>query len=227
MRIALKSMLLFVLIGFMTACSSGSTGEKVDAQEVTEKAAEATMAAQTFKVNAGASVINWTGKKSFVGDAHTGTMALSNGKLSVEGGKLTAGMFTIDMASLKSTDIEDEKMAGQLVGHLSSPDFFNVPEHPTATFEITSVDAVEGDMKVTHNITGNLTLLGTSKQVTIPANVAIAGGKMTATTPPFTIDRTQWGITYGGEEAAKLENLAKDRIISNDITLQITLNAAS
>ncbi len=224
MKIALKTMLLLAMVGFMAACSSAGDGEKVEAKEATEEAAAATAAAQTFNLDTANSAINWKGMKKFVGGEHTGTLSLADGTLSVEGGNLAAGKFTIDMGSMKNTDIEDEEGAGQLVGHLASPDFFNVAEHPTAMFEITGVKAVDGDMKVTHNITGNLTLLGVTKQVTLPANVAVAGGKLTATTPEFNIDRTQWGINYGGEGIA---DLAKDRIISHDITLQITLNAAS
>ena len=227
MKIAFKTMLLLAVVACMTACSSSSTGEKVDAQAATEEAAEASAAAQDFAVNTTTSIINWTGKKSFVESPHSGTLNLGKGMLSVEGGNLTAGNFTIDMGSMKNTDIEDEESAGQLVGHLASPDFFNVEAHPTATFEITSVEAVKGDLTTTHNITGNLTMLDSTKQVTLPANVAIANGKLTATTPEFTIDRTQWGIVYGGEEAAKIANVAKDRIISDDITLKITLNAAA
>lgn len=225
MKIGINTIMLFAAIAFMTACSSPETGEKIEAQDATAEAAEASAAAQDFAVNTATSVINWVGKKSFTQDLHTGTMNLSDGMLAVEGGNLTAGKFTIDMASIKNTDLEDEEKAGQLVGHLSSPDFFDVAKYPNAMFEITDVAAVTGDMTMTHNITGNLTMMDSTKQVTLPANVAIADGKLTATTPEFTIDRTQWGIVYGGSEAAKLLNLAKERIISEDITLKITLNA--
>lgn len=227
MKIAFKTMLLLASIGFMTACSSSSSGEKVAAEEATEEAAEASVAAQDYVVNTETSLINWTGTKSFIESAHSGTIALGKGMLSVENGQITAGNFSIAMASMKNTDIEDAEKAAGLVEHLVSEDFFKVEEYPTATFEITEVAAVTGDLTTTHSITGNLTLLGTAKQVTIPANVAIAEGKLTATTADFTIDRTQWGINYGGEEAAKLANVAKNRIISNDISLKIMLNAAA
>ena len=140
MKIALKTILSFSLalglLFLVGACSSAGAGEKVEAQDVKEKAAAATVAAQSLNVNTTTSLISWSGKKSIGGGAHTGTLALKEGTLSVEGGQLTAGKFVIDMGSLKNTDIEDAGKAGDLVGHLSSPDFFNVPAHPTAAFEI-------------------------------------------------------------------------------------------
>jgi polyisoprenoid-binding protein YceI len=50
--------------------------------------------------------------------------------------------------------------------HLRSPDFFNAAEFPSMTFESTAI-AKTGDK--TAKITGNLTLLGVSKPVTLDA----------------------------------------------------------
>ncbi|MEM9990251.1 MAG: YceI family protein [Bacteroidota bacterium] len=226
MKFAFKTILCAVFALSMFACGSSDKGDKIEAKEATETAAEATTAARNFAVDTNTSIINWTGSKSFVEDEHSGTIKVGKGMLSVENGQLAAGSFTIDMRSMKNTDIKDQESAGQLVGHLSSPDFFDTAKYPNAVFEITEVKPVTGDVNTTHNITGNLTMLDSTKQVTLPANVAIADNKLTATTPMFTIDRSQWGIVYGGEEAAKIANLAKDRIISDDISLKIMLNAA-
>ncbi|MNN70154.1 hypothetical protein D3C81_1859890 [compost metagenome] len=51
--------------------------------------------------------------------------------------------------------------------HLRSPDFLNVAKHPTATFESTSVKTASNDAE----ITGNLTLNGVTKPVTIKAQL--------------------------------------------------------
>ncbi len=50
--------------------------------------------------------------------------------------------------------------------HLRSPDFFNAAEFPSMTFESTAIEKT-GDK--TGKITGNLTLLGVSKPVTLNA----------------------------------------------------------
>ncbi|MEM9886995.1 MAG: YceI family protein [Bacteroidota bacterium] len=225
MKIALKFFTLLTLFTVVFACSSPDKGEKVNAEEATEEAAEVTAEAVTYTVNTEASTINWKGYKKFdIGDEHTGTLKLSEGSLSVTGDQLTAGEFKIDMTSMESIDLAGTEGAAKLVGHLHSPDFFSTEEYPTATFAITGVEAVEGSADVTHNITGNLTMRGETKQITIPANVSIADGKITAVAPEFTIDRTQWGVEYGNEG---IVGLAKDKVISNDLTLKIMLNAGA
>lgn len=66
---------------------------------------------------------------------------------------------TLQTASIDSNHAERDK-------HLRSDDFLNVSEHPTATFESTSVKPTgEG----TADITGDLTLNGVTKPVVIAA----------------------------------------------------------
>ncbi|MDF1563083.1 MAG: YceI family protein [Deltaproteobacteria bacterium] len=84
-------------------------------------------------------------------------------------------------------------------GHLKSGDFFDVAAHPALTFESTKVKKA-GKNKL--KVTGNLTIKGVSKPVTLDvtytdavkspfAPIRIRG--FTATT---TIDRTDWGLTW-------------------------------
>lgn len=56
--------------------------------------------------------------------------------------------------------------------HLSSSDFFNVSEYPKATFKSTDI-AVTGDG--TGEITGDLTMHGVTRSVTLDAELAGAG----------------------------------------------------
>jgi len=62
-------------------------------------------------------------------------------------------------------------------GHLRSPDFFNVKQFPSITFESTGVKAVKDG----YEVTGNLTMHGETKPVTF----ALLGGKK-AEFPPGT-----------------------------------------
>ncbi len=91
----------------------------------------------------------------------------------------------IDCASLYS----DNEM---LTGHLKGPDFFGVKENPKATFKSTKVEK-DGD-KV--KITGDLTLLGKTKPVTMTCTCVHKDGALDLKSE-FAIDRTQWGMTYG------------------------------
>lgn len=53
--------------------------------------------------------------------------------------------------------------------HLKSPDFFNVAEFPTITFESTScVQAATQEGLIVYQVTGNLTIHGITRQVTLP-----------------------------------------------------------
>ncbi|MNO47208.1 hypothetical protein D3C76_375140 [compost metagenome] len=67
---------------------------------------------------------------------------------------------TINTNSVNTNHAERDK-------HLRSPDFLNVGKHPTATFESTSVKTASNDAE----ITGNLTLNGVTKPVTIKAQL--------------------------------------------------------
>ncbi|WP_345623685.1 YceI family protein [Streptomyces ziwulingensis] len=49
-------------------------------------------------------------------------------------------------------------------GHLKSADFFTIDQHPKMTFRSTSVEALGGD---DYRVTGDLTVLGTTKPLTI------------------------------------------------------------
>ena len=66
---------------------------------------------------------------------------------------------SLNTASVDSNNAERDK-------HLRSADFLNVSEHPTATFESTSVKSTGEGMA---DITGNLTLNGVTKPVVIAA----------------------------------------------------------
>lgn len=221
MKFLARITFLIAVTAFVFACESKPEGQKVTSEEATKEAAAVEAKDVVFTIDPATSVINWVGRKKFVGDNHNGTIKLTTGKLAVKGNNISAGDFTIDMNSIVNEDVKKEAMNAKLVGHLKSPDFFDVGNHPTAKFEIVKVEPVKNSTEVTHNITGNLTMRDQTKEITFPANVAMAGGKITAVAPNFTINRTEWGVNFRNEG---LVGEAKDNIISNDITLNITLN---
>jgi polyisoprenoid-binding protein YceI len=83
--------------------------------------------------------------------------------------------------------------------HLRGEDFFNVAVHPQITFVATDIE-VNGDNTV--SITGDLTIMGTTKPVTLDATLNKAGmhplGK--ALTMGFNattrVNRSEWGLGY-------------------------------
>ena len=123
-----------------------------------------------------------------------GGFAKFAGKVQVgKDGSLQAVAFDIETASL-FTEIP------KLTGHLKSADFFDVREHPKASFRSTSVARSKKAGKT--NVTGKFSLLGKTKEITIPATVSVTPRGVTLVSH-FEFDRTQFGMNYGPGKVKK------------------------
>ena len=167
------------------------------------------VSAQTKKVDASASTINWVGKK--VTGQHNGTVNLKDGALVFKGAKLVGGTFTVDMTSLTSTDLSGEYQ-GKLNGHLKSEDFFGTEKFPTSTLVFKKIGA---KAKNVYTVTADLTIKGITKPVTF--DITVNGN--TATTA-FNVDRTKYDIKYGS--GSIFDNLG-DKAISDEFELAVAL----
>jgi polyisoprenoid-binding protein YceI len=98
--------------------------------------------------------------------------------------------FTVQAKSI-DTDNDDRD------NHLRSPDFFDVEKFPTLTFTSTSVKAADAD---TLEVTGDLTIKGVTKKVTIPVDilgsVKTPRGEKAGFETSFKLDRKEYGITW-------------------------------
>ena len=208
---------LIAAMFFLASCGGNESGNSE--AEVGEEQTTAEASGKSFSVNTEKSIVMWTGSKA-VGGSHSGTAKVSEGSLSFEGENLTGGSFTIDMKSLAETNAASEEMAGKLIGHLSSPDFFSVDSFPTAKLEITGAEATEGGAG-THNISANLTLKGTTKNITFPATVGVEGDMMKASAA-FKINRADFNVRYGS--GSFFDNLGDD-LINDDVDIEVTISA--
>jgi len=206
--------LIFALlaIGLFASCQNSDKSVAATAAKAKDAMAKPAAAAKTLNVTTGSRVA-WTGKK--LAGPHTGFISISDGTVNISGGKITGGKFTIDMNSIYCEDLAAGQGKEKLEGHLKSADFFNVEKFPTSTFEITGVN---GDQ-----VTGNLTILGVSKSITIPANIAVTETTATVTSPEFQINRTDWGLKYGS--SSFFDNL-KDKAIDDQISLSLKFKAS-
>lgn len=170
-----------------------------------------------LKVDAKASTFNWLGKK-FTGE-HNGTIGVQNGSLVVNGGKLSGGEFTIDMKSIKCLDLTDAGYNAKLIGHLTSPDFFDVAKYPTATLKIKKATAKTA---TNYDITGDLTINGVTQSITFPAVVTIAKGATTATAK-FEVDRTKFGSKYNSKS---FFDTIGDKMINDNFQVDVKIVAA-
>lgn len=212
--------------GLAFACSNAPEAD-TQANDAKEVEVLETASAVTYNVEAATSDIRWVGFNTYGDNAHTGKIMMSEGSLSVEDDKVVGGNFVIDMATISNEDLPVEGQFNQakLIGHLSSPDFFNVAEYPTSSFTVTSVEIAPADHEqgITHMLSGNLEMRGNSKNITVPATIKMMDGKLTLNTPEFVIDRTQWEVEA---LSTTIVGLAKENLVDDNIKLQIELTAS-
>jgi polyisoprenoid-binding protein YceI len=122
--------------------------------------------------------------------------------------------FTIRAESVFTNDAKRD-------AHLKSPDFFDVPTHPTITFRSTSMKPNGKDSWL---VTGDLTMRGVTKQVTLPVTLLGEGkdpwgnekmGFETSTT----LDRKDYGINW---------NKALDQggvLVGDEVKVQVSVEA--
>ena len=150
--------------------------------------AEGDDAREQLTIDAARSSVGFTGSK--VTGSHDGTFGQFSGTVRLDPDSIpdSSVSITIQTASVR---IEPERLRT----HLTSPDFFDVAQFPTATFESTRI--VAGGEGGTHTVTGNLTLHGQTRAITFPANIEVSEGEVHATAE-FTINRRDFGIVYAG-----------------------------
>ncbi len=207
------------IIIFTYSCKGEKQNQTVanEAEEVKEASSEAT----TYIVDSASSTIEWTGSKPT--GKHSGTLKIAKGNLKIKDEKIEGASFEIDMTSITVTDIEGEEKE-DLEKHLKGEGkdledhFFNVAQHPKASFEVTEVANKEGKTY----IEGNLTIKGIKKNILFPANTSIEGDTMILNTEIFTINRTDWGINYASKSV--FTDLG-DKFINDDIELKVTVKA--
>lgn len=207
---------VFFAIAFVVVSMASCKNDKKKV-EVKEAVKVENKAKTEGNVNITTSVVEWKGTKKPAG-AHNGTVNLSTGSLNVENDKITSGEFIIDMSSIKCLDIPaDDDGNKDLVGHLKNEDFFDVPNNPTAKFVIAEVKE-NGDKL---DITGNLTLKGTTKSITFPATFTKTEEGYNLTSDMFKIDRTQFGITY---KSKTINAALKDKFIDDLMEFVVKVN---
>lgn len=132
----------------------------------------------------------------------TGTFTVADGKLVGTGQKIV-----IQMDSIWSDN-------DNLTGHLKNEDFFDVEKHPTSTFELTGLEATGS--AGAYKVSGNLTILGNTRNLTFPATASVDGEKVSIQSK-FDINRNDWGVTYAGKT---------DDLIRNEVVIELNLIAA-
>jgi polyisoprenoid-binding protein YceI len=95
--------------------------------------------------------------------------------------------------SVDKVDTANEKRDA----HLKSPDFFNAKQYPTITFKSTSVKKGEGSAL---QVTGDLTMHGVTKSITVPVELTgkgqfPPGTQRAGVEATFIVKRSEFGMT--------------------------------
>lgn len=218
-----NGLLALIAASFILASCGGKSSDKSTTTTVEQEVAETTE--NVFTVDTTATVVKWKAFHKGGFAPRWGTLSVQTGEISVLGDVVNAGSFVIDMQSLKvdpASVTEEGKKSTDLEAHLKNADFFDVENQKTAEFKITKVEdlaegtdkAVEGANKT---LSGNLTLLGNTLNVSFPAKIDVADNTVTIL-GDFTVNRAEWGIKFGTSEADSAEwMISKDIEISVDV----------
>ncbi|MCH2213533.1 MAG: YceI family protein [Flavobacteriales bacterium] len=204
---------------FFASCGTEPSTEEVTKTDeaVSEDASQEGGPSGSFTLSSDESMLGWEGSMVKIGGislyGHNGTINFEKGMMTMKNGKITDGTFVVDMTTITPTDdaYDEENTSENLVGHLSSPDFFAVDSFPTATFVVTGM---EGD-----KIMGDMTIRGVTNPETIEGvSLDVMDGKVKAK-GSMTIDRQKYNVAFSMGPGEK--------ILSDDLGLEFTIIASA
>jgi polyisoprenoid-binding protein YceI len=150
----------------------------------------APLAADGYTVDGTHSFVNFRIKHNNVSYAY-GRFNKISGSFQLDKDKPDTGAIDVSIDT-KSIDTANSKRDD----HLKTQQFFSVEEFPTATFKSKSFKK-EGE---TLNCTGDLTIHGVTKSVTVPVEIVGTGegkgGKIAGFECKFMVKRSDYGMTY-------------------------------
>ena len=169
--------------------------------------------------------VRWVGRNLM--NQHNGEVAASAGYIKVDAsGVPIAGKVTVDMQGMVCHDLEDSSLAAGLIGHLSNTDFFDVANHPEASFELRSASPIESATYGLPNyrVQGVLSARGLSVEIEVEAMIEpIEEGYVFQTV--FDFDRTQLGALYGsGSIFERLGMHLVNDLVSMDVAAIFTVS---
>jgi polyisoprenoid-binding protein YceI len=148
--------------------------------------------AQTYEIDGGHSHVGFSVRHMMVSNVR-GAFKKVEGTVVVDdkAPAKSSVQAVIDAASVDTGDAKRDE-------HLRAADFFDVAKHPTLTFKSKRIIKAGKSWKVT----GDLTMHGVTKEVTLDATAPSAevkdpwGGLRSGLTATTTLDRKDFGITY-------------------------------
>ncbi|MER6673544.1 YceI family protein [Streptomyces sp. NPDC000983] len=166
----------------------------VETAVATDTAVNPELAALTgeYSIDAAHSTLGFTARHAMVTNVK-GKFLDFSGSLTLDGSDPSRSSASIDvkMDSIDTGSADRD-------GHLKSADFFRTEEHPVMTFRSTKAEALGGD---DYRLTGDLTILGTTKPLTIDLEFNGSakdpfGNERVGFEGKAEILRSEWGLTW-------------------------------
>jgi polyisoprenoid-binding protein YceI len=169
----------------------------------------------TWKIDPAHTDILFSAKHMMVTNVR-GKFDAVDGSLEIDEAEPTrsSGRFVVQAASIDTgVQMRDD--------HLRSADFFDTEHHPEITFASTRIEAKGRDR---YAVTGDLTIRGTTKQVTFDVEVlgfytSMKGGRRVGLRAETKLRREDWGLTWNvGLESGGV-------VVSREVKLEIEVAA--
>lgn len=153
--------------------------------------------AQRFALDPEQTKVRWVGRNLM--NQHNGHIQAEDGfiEISPTGAPIT-GKVSVDMRQMTCHDLSDNALADMLIHHLASSDFFDVANHPQASFELDSAEQIANATygMPNYSVNGRLSARGRTLDINLEALVEpIENGYVFQTV--LNIDRTELGALYG------------------------------
>ncbi len=172
----------------------------------------------TFNISQEESVVAWTGSRKIIKNYFDhGRVAIKDGSVSINEGKITSGSIVFDMSTIAAESTGRGKDEDMLTKHLKSSDFFDVDNFPEAKYEVVGVEEVEG----VYLLNGNLTVKGETHPLMVPVKTGVENGNVVLV-GATEVDRTIWGVRYGSDKF--FDNMG-DNVINDIFVLEFKIVA--
>ena len=168
---------------------------------------------QTWNIDAGHSSIDFKVRHMAIANTK-GTFKTFTATAQTEDNVLKGFEATIDAGTVNTNDEKRD-------GHLKSPDFFDVENHPSITVKSTNIEHISGNE---YKITADMTIRGVTKPVIFKAELESPikdpwGMQRSAANINGKLNRKDWGLNWN--MALKLGGLLVGEEVNFDFDVQM------
>lgn len=146
----------------------------------------------TYVLDAAHSQVGFVARHAVVTKVR-GAFSDVSGSATIDGANPAASSLSVEIQTASVSTRSEQRDA-----HLRSPDFFDVETYPTITFVATGFEITDPE---TVEVTGDLTIKGVTKPVTVPftflgANGDPWGGERIGFEASVVVNRKDWDLTW-------------------------------